>query len=208
MSTIARTIAARRAPDWRRVIAGEVALPGAFVAAILASNYALTAIPNVKLFDLLVFVAGYTLGVRRGATVAVAAWFVYGQANPFGYAPAPLLVTLMAAEVGYAVAGALARRFVPPERVRLGPGAAWAAFACAALAATVAYDVAANVYTGVFWAGMAGSGASVSAWVWTALTNPGALFFMAAHVGSNLIFFTLFGPPLVLAARRLTPDAR
>ncbi len=204
----ARTIAIDWAPErLRRVVVGEVAVPAAFVVAILASNYALAAIPNVKLFDLLVFVAGYALGVRRGATVAVAAWFVYGQVNPFGYAPAPLLVTLMAAEVGYAAAGAVVRRFMPPKRVRLGPGLAWAAFACAALASTVAYDVATNVYTGIFWAGLAGSGASTSAWVWTALSNPGALFFMTAHVGSNLVFFTLFGPPLVLAARRLTRDA-
>ena len=204
----ARSVAVERGLDWRRrLIVGEVAAPAAFVGAILASNYALAAIPNVKLFDLLVFVAGYTLGVRRGATVAVAAWFVYGQANPFGYAPAPLLVTLMAAEIGYAAAGAVVRRFLPPERVRLGPGLAWAAFACAALAATIAYDAATNAYTGVVWAGLAGSGASVSSWVWMALTNPGALFFMAAHAGSNLVFFTLFGPPLSLAARRLTQDA-
>ena len=203
----ARTITVNRAPErLRRVIVGEVAMPAAFVAAILASNYALAAIPNVKLFDLLVFVAGYTLGVRRGATVAVAAWFVYGQVNPFGYAPAPLLITLMAAEVGYALAGAVVRRIAPPDRVRLGPGLAWAAFACAALASTIAYDVATNVYTGIVWAGIAGSGASTSGWVWTALSNPGALFFMAAHVGSNLVFFTLFGPPLVRAARRLTRD--
>ncbi|MCH8331075.1 MAG: hypothetical protein IH946_06810, partial [Bacteroidetes bacterium] len=77
-----------------------LAPPGLFVAAILGSNYALIGLPNVKLFDLLVFVAGYTLGLRRGATVAVAAGLVYGQANPWGYAQPSLLATLMGAEVG------------------------------------------------------------------------------------------------------------
>ena len=203
----ARTIAIRGGIDPRRLLLREVALPAAFVAAILASNYALASIPNVKFFDLLVFVAGYALGVRRGATVAVAAWFVYGQANPFGYAPAPLLATLMTAEIGYAVAGAIVRRLLPPERARLAPWLACAAFAVAALSATVAYDVATNIYTGIFWAGLAGPDASVSAWVWTALTNPGALFFMAAHVGSNLVFFTLFGPPLTRGACALDRNA-
>ena len=58
------------------LVVREVLAPGLFLAAILGTNYALSALPNVKLFDLLVFVAGYTLGVRRGATVAVGAWFV------------------------------------------------------------------------------------------------------------------------------------
>ena len=39
----------------------------AFVAAILATNIALTSFPNVKLFDLMVFLAGYALGLRRGS---------------------------------------------------------------------------------------------------------------------------------------------
>ena len=46
----------------------ELVLPAAFILAILASNYALASQPNVKLFDLLVFTAGFTLGFRRGAS--------------------------------------------------------------------------------------------------------------------------------------------
>ncbi len=177
----------------------EVLAPSLFLAAILGSNYALSALPNVKLFDLLVFVAGYTLGIRRGATVAVAAWLVYGQANPWGYAQPALLATLMGAEVGYAIAGTVVRRLVPPDRVRLQPSAGWLAFAAAALVATVAYDAATNVYTGLFWAGLAGAD-DRAAWIWVALFNPGALFFTAVHLTSNLVFFTAFGPPLVRAA--------
>lgn len=181
------------------VLGRELAAPGAFLAAILASNYALAALPNVKLFDLLVFAAGYTLGVRRGATVAVGAWFVYGQANPWGYAQPSLLATLMASEVGYAVAGALLARVLPAAGVRLAPSLSWVGFAAAAVAATLFYDIATNVYTGVFWAGLAGSSDTL-AWVRVSLLNPGALFFAAVHLSANVIFFTAFGPPLVKVA--------
>ena len=57
-----------------QAIGRELVLPAAFILAILASNYALASQPNVKLFDLLVFTAGFTLGFRRGALVAAGAW--------------------------------------------------------------------------------------------------------------------------------------
>ena len=174
----------------------ELVAPGAFVLAILASNYLLTALPNVKLFDLLVFAAGYCLGVRRGATVAVAAWYVYGQANPFGPAHAQLLLTLMVSETGYAVMGGLVRRLIGPHSLGLGPGRSSLLLIGAALIATSAYDVATNVYTGYFWAVLAGS-QEYGRWISTALFNPGALFFMAVHVSSNAILFPVFAPLVI-----------
>ncbi len=180
----------------------EAVAPGVFVALILASNYALAALPNVKLFDLLVFVAGYTLGLRRGVMVAVAAWLVYGQINPWGVAHAQLLVTLMASETLYAVAGAVVRRLVAPERITLRPGMVSLAFLLPALLATPMYDVLTNVYTGYHWAAMTGGG-EYARWIGVALFNPGALFFMAVHVGANAILFPVFGPPLVRGAERV-----
>jgi len=59
------------------LVARELLAPGAFVLAILATNYAFAGLPNVKLFDLLVFVAGYTLGLRRGLIVAGGAMLLY-----------------------------------------------------------------------------------------------------------------------------------
>ncbi len=105
------------------LVVREALVPGAVVVAILLSNYAMAGLPNVKLFDLLVFVAGYTLGFRRGATVAVAAWLVYGQLNPWGATHSMLLATVMGSEVAYAAAGALAHRWLKPEDVRLRPSA-------------------------------------------------------------------------------------
>ena len=194
-----QTQAIRHAPA-RALLPGilvrETLAPGAFVALILASNYALASMPNVKLFDLLVFVAGYTLGLRRGITVAVAAWLVYGQVNPWGVAQPQLLATLMASEALFAGAGAAARRFVSADRITLRPTLTTLAFLLPALIVTPAYDMLTNVYTGYAWAGIAGS-SDYTRWVTVALFNPGALFFMAAHVVSNALFFPAFGPLLV-----------
>ena len=184
-----------------RAVLREGLVPGAFVAAILLSSYAMSGLPNVKLFDLLVFVAGYTLGFRRGATVAVAAWFVYGQANPWGATHGLLLLTVMTSEVAYAAAGALAHRWLKPEDVRLRPSAGMVVLAAAAVIATLLYDVATNVYTGYFWGSIAGAG-EYARWIGIAVFGPGALFFMAMHVGSNLVLFPIFGPPLIKATQQ------
>ncbi|MDO8751250.1 MAG: hypothetical protein Q7K03_08925 [Dehalococcoidia bacterium] len=202
----ARAVPGPWARRWRwlnvpRALADTAAIL-AFVAAILATNYALASFPNVKLFDLMVFLAGYTLGFRKGAAVAVVAWLVYGNFNPYGPTTAPLLATVMAAETVYAVAGALIRRLVAPGSVRLLPSRSGLLFAVAAVVSTLAYDVAANVYTGISWAMFAGS-ADYSRWIVTALFNPGALFFAAAHLSSNALFFAAFAPLLIKGAEKV-----
>ncbi len=183
------------------LVVREALVPGAVVVAILLSNYAMAGLPNVKLFDLLVFVAGYTLGFRRGATVAVAAWLVYGQLNPWGATHSMLLATVMGSEVAYAAAGALAHRWLDPADVHLRPSAGMVVLAVAALVSTVLYDVATNVYTGYHWGAIAGAG-EYARWIGIAVVGPGALLFMALHVGSNLVLFPVFGPPLIKAAHQ------
>jgi hypothetical protein len=111
-----------------------------------------------------------------------------------------LLGVLMASETIYAVAGAIVRRIVPPERVHVRSAAAWASLAIAALIATLAYDATTNLYTGLVWARLAPS-QPASHWIAVALFNPGALWFAFAHLSSNVIFFTLFAPPLLRLAR-------
>ncbi len=198
LSATLDALAPRRIP---RALLREAIAPAAFVALILLSNYALASLPNIKLFDLLVFVAGYTLGLRRGATVAVAAWLIYGHINPWGGAHPQLLITLMASETLYAAPGALVRRILPPNHIPLRPGLHSLAFLLPALIATPMYDIATNIYTGYHWALIAGNG-EYARWITTALFNPGALFFAAAHLSANLLFFTIFGPPLIRTAER------
>ena len=87
----------------------EAAVMAAFVIAILGTNLVLANYPNVKMFDTLVFVAGYTLGFRRGALIAATAWIIYGTANPFGTSGMLLLGVQIVGEIGYALAGSVAR---------------------------------------------------------------------------------------------------
>ncbi len=190
-----------------RVVGRELLAPSLFVAAILATNYALSGVPNVKLFDLLVFVAGYSLGLRRGALVAVAAWLVYGNVNPWGVAQAPLLLTMMGAQVGYAVLGSVTRRFVSPDAIKLGPSRLSLVLLVSAFVATLAYDFATNLYTAFFWASIAGS-TDYSRWLVTTLFGPGAVLFMVLHVGSNLALFPVFGPLLMRASRKVGQNVR
>ena len=184
------------------LVARELLAPGVFVLAILATNYALAGLPNVKLFDLLVFVAGYTLGLRRGLIVAVGAMLLYEIGNPWGHALPALLATKVGAEIGYALAGAIVRRVVSPDRLRLGPSRATIGFVVAALVTTITYDLATNLYTAFFWAGLAGS-TDYLGWVSVTLFGPGALFFMLLHVGSNAALFPVFGPLLIKGADRV-----
>ncbi len=182
----------------------------AFCVAILATNYALTALPNVKLFDLMVFVCGYTLGFRRAAIVAVASWTVYGAFNPWGATTASLLTTVAFSETAYALAGAAFHRLFPPRRLRTLPGLHSLALCALALASTLLYDVAANLYTGISWAQFAGS-SDYARWIMIALFNPGALWFSAMHVGSNVVFFSTLAPVLIKGvekARGLLPGQR
>lgn len=171
----------------------EVCIPMGFILAILVANYAMALVPNIKFFDLIVFVAGYTLGFRRGVTVAMGAWLIYGTFNPWGVAGPFLLVSLMITETVYAFAGAGLRRVISQEQLRITSLSHSLLFAVAAMACTITYDVLTNIYTGVVWAQMSG-GIEYSKWIVTALFNPAALIFYAMHIGSNIFFFALFGP--------------
>ena len=186
-------------PPRQLVDAGVIA---AFVTTIVATNYALISYPNVKLFDLMVFVAGYVLGVRRGIAVAVLAWVVYGNFNPYGLTTMSLLVTVMASEAIYAVAGALVRKVLPPSRVSLFPGRGHLLLlGGVAVVCTLAYDLSTNIYTGISWAQWANSTDYIR-WIRTALFNPGAAYFYAAHIGSNLLLFTALAPILIRGAEK------
>ena len=177
------------------VMVHEVYIPIAFILAILFANYAMTLVPNIKFFDLIVLVAGYTLGLRRGVTVAMGAWLIYGTFNPWGVAGPFLLVVLMMSETVYALAGAGLRRVVSPEQLRLTSLLHSLLFAAAAVACTITYDVLTNIYTGVVWAQVSGS-VEYARWIITALFNPAALIFYAMHVGSNIFFFAFLGPAI------------
>ena len=92
-----------------RTTTRTLALIAIFTSLILASDYALSPIFNVKLLDTLVFVAAYTFGFRIGASIAMLSEFIWGTVNPngFGGLVVPFLIL---GEMVYVVAGYLASK--------------------------------------------------------------------------------------------------
>ncbi|MCL0043984.1 hypothetical protein M1N24_00435 [Dehalococcoidia bacterium] len=176
-----------------------------FVTVIVATNYALAGFLNVKLFDLLVFIAGFTLGLRRGVVVAATAWLIYGSFNPYGPTTLPLLGVVMVSEMIYAVAGAALRKVVSPQRIHVLPSRTSLLLGALAILCTLVYDGITNIYTGISWAIIAGS-TDYLRWVSGALFNPGALFFTAAHISSNVLFFIAFAPLLIMGVEKFRKE--
>jgi len=185
----------------------EVLIPGMFLLAILISNYSLANVPNVKLFDLFIFAAGYSLGIRRGVTIACGAWMIYGNFNPWGPTTGLLLITVMASETIYAFAGSFVRQLCAPDQIRLKSASLLPMFSTAAIISTLMYDIVTNVYTGFEWALMTGNLTALGS-ILIALTNPGAIFFSSVHIASNVVAFILVGPLVIKATERLSklPD--
>jgi len=80
----------QRKPLLRLIIAGL------FAALAVALNYALIAIPQVKLFNLIIFVAGYFGGIYSGVLAGGIAAAVYSIINPYNmgiFPPLPLLLS-------------------------------------------------------------------------------------------------------------------
>src|SRR5215472_9716407 len=87
----------------------KVALIAVFTGLSLGTNYVLIDLPNVKVMDALVFVSAFLFGLEVGVGVAVCSRLVYAV-NPWGTAPADLLLFLMLGETFYALAGFLLSR--------------------------------------------------------------------------------------------------
>ena len=164
----------------------------ALIVAILGTNYAMSGFPNVKLFDLLVFSAGYVLGFRKGVFVAASAWLFYGTFNPWGMADSLLLTVLMTSETIYAFLGFGFRQLISPQSLKVFESRQIVILVGLAILGTLLYDLVTNIYTGIVWAHF--SGGSYLTWVNVALFNPGALLFSLVHVSSNIILFSMLGP--------------
>lgn len=174
-----------------------------FTAEALASNYAMTGLPNIKVMDALIFIAAFLFGWSVGIGIAVSTWAVYGFVNPYGQAGFPLIIFLIVGECFYAVGGAalrrtsIAKQLLAEKRTSSDLGIIFI-FGVAGLALTFAYDVLTNFATYMFLAN-----SLYQAFLIGMIT--GAPFALT-HELSNLIFFATVGPAAILAARRFTKN--
>ena len=176
-----------------------------FTAEALASNYAMTGLPNIKIMDALIFIAAFLFGWSVGIGIAVSTWSVYGFVNPYGQAGFPLIIFLVVGECFYAIGGAalrrtsIAKQLLAEKRASSDLGIIFI-FGVAGLALTFLYDVLTNFATYMFLAN-----SLYQAFLIGMIT--GAPFALT-HELSNLIFFALVSPAAIIAARRLTKNQR
>jgi len=164
----------------------DVSIIAAMTAACLASNYALIAIPNVKLMDLIVFATGLQFGAVVGGSVGVFVWMIYGSINPYGFEPLTWVVT-MSAEAIYGivggVAGAAFRRnhFVPTNRVKL---------TLMGIGSTLGYDLLTNLIPALALSYLFLGGLN---WPYLGIYMANGAVFSGIHIVTNglLFFFAL-----------------
>jgi len=75
-------------------------------------NYALVNVPNFKVMDLFVFVAGFIFGPLAGAFVGVLVWVIYGVINPYGFVFQVWLATMFSESIYGFIGGVLGKKMV------------------------------------------------------------------------------------------------
>jgi len=116
-------------------------LASLLVAVAVALGFALSAVPNVELVTLTVFVSGFLLGPSLGAGVGAVVAVLFSVFNPLGAALPPLVA---AQAVGQSIAG-LTGGIAGPKLVRIERRVfASAAAAAAGSVLTVIYDLLTN----------------------------------------------------------------
>lgn len=164
----------------------RAALVGLLSSLAIATNYALTGLPNVNLMDLIVFLAGYSIGLLDGVAVALLSWLVYGTLNPYGFVPTIWIATSLS-ECLFALAGWSVRRIA----IDLSQETQRVLLALAGFGATAAYDLLTN---------------AVFAWTF-GLSLKAALVagipFSLIHMLTNTASFSLLSPLGYAAIKRL-----
>ncbi len=167
------------APD--RTLRGYI-LTAMFAGVAAAAGYMLMFIPNIEAVTLVLFVAGYKLGIKRGILAAIIAAVLYFGLNPQGGLFPPLLVAQIIGVAAAPILGALFR-LLKPLILRL------LSLPVMAIIATAWYDLLTNLayplsiglnYKGIL------------------ITLSAGIPFSLVHNISNVIIFAVFIPPFLL----------
>jgi len=82
----------------------RIALLSTFAALAVVIGYMLVFLPNIELFTLMIFLAGFILGKKDGAIIGLMSSFIFVFFNPYGVSPLPLFAYQLA---HYSLVGAL-----------------------------------------------------------------------------------------------------
>lgn len=181
----------------------KASLVAVFTGVSLGTNYALAAVPNVKVMDAVVFIAAFLFGLDVGLGVAFFSRLVYGYVNPWGQAGIDLLLFLIIGESFYAIAGSLLRRgsFVRGLPIERKTYAQWGiVFGVTGLVSTFAYDVLTNFASYVF--------TTTSLFNALMIGMATGAPFAIIHEVSNLVFFGTVAPVTIVSAKRFLVMSR
>ena len=93
----------------------DLTIVAVFTSLIIASDYALAPVFNVKLVDTFVFSSAYSFGFRIGAYIAILSEFIWGVISPNGFGGL-IIPFLVVGELLYAFAGYSASKILEIER--------------------------------------------------------------------------------------------
>lgn len=165
-----------------------------FSALIIATNFTLANLPNVKLDAALVFVAAFLFGFRTGATLAIVTELVWSVVSPWGFG-GYIIPFLIAGEVLYAAVGSVMGKFWK-ENVRTLSGENLFFGAMLAIS-TFVWDFQANIGTALiaFWPDI-----TIGKIVVTQLYG---VPFTLIHVVSNFMLGSILVPFVIVYGSRL-----
>jgi hypothetical protein len=172
----------------------DLALVAAFSALAVASDFALTDVPNVKLVDPIVFSVAFVFGLEMGMYVGVLSEVIWGTLSPYGFG-GYIIPFLVAGEVLYALAGWAASR-------------AWRSESSPPLAARNLYMGAVLALCAFVWDLETQMGTALLSF-WPSLTlqkllatEAAGLPFMLAHEVSDLATGAVLAPLIIFYASR------
>jgi hypothetical protein len=161
-----------------------------FTSLIIASDYGLTPVLNVKLMDTLVFASSFVFGFRIGASIAILSELIWSIVTPYGFF-LPITPFLVGGEILFALAGYFASRFwkfdkisaVAVENLFFGAILSICAFF---------WDFETNIATGLI------AGAHNVLTLLAFEFNPGAIYFMLAQEVSDFVFGSTLAPIVIV----------
>jgi len=157
-------------------------LTAMFAGVAAASGYMLMVVPNVEAITSVVFIAGYTIGLKRGILAATIAALLYFGLNPQGGLFPPLLLAQIIGLTAAPVAGAVFHSFRGksiPDHIYLG---------LSAFIITLWYDLLTNLSFPLI-AGFDFGGTAA----WLTAGIPASLL----HIGTNTAIFILVVPRIL-----------
>jgi uncharacterized membrane protein len=166
-----------------------------FTSLIIASDYALAPIYNVKLMDTLVFSAAYSFGLRIAASIAILSESIWSVVNPTGFY-LPIIPFLLVGELLFVLAGYFASKI---WKIQDFSGLSSRNLFFGAILAICAFvwGVEVNVATGLL--------LGVRSLYQLLAYEVAAIYFDVAHEVSNFILGATLAPFVILMFRRYAP---